>query len=270
MKYTPKTTQKVAENNKENLKKANLETAKLKKQMTKLKTQKADEDNDNDKTDNDLESQDDEDMGFLSLITLLIIALPPWLCQHPHNKDQNPRTARLGSDSDEDDINQQICDTFNRKANSPDPVAADDGDLADNHTNQAGALMIPLLSPDVKLSSAPTINDFANPVKPAMKEGFYENSVILSVLMATVFKDLTAAGVVYEEMFNPISLHTLALVLTLVDFCISEWLTGKFKQGVFSESNVKEAYNVYLANLTEWHHMNPEVMTNCCKKLYRV
>ncbi|KAG6806502.1 hypothetical protein H0H92_011083, partial [Tricholoma furcatifolium] len=105
--------------------------------------------------------------------------------------------------------------------------------------------------------------------KPASQEGFYENSIILSVLTATAFKDSGAPGVIFEEIFNPISLHTLALMLTLVDFCISEWLTGKFDQGVFREKLVKNQYNVFLADLTEWHHMNPEVTTNRRAKLYR-
>ncbi|KAG6904230.1 hypothetical protein DXG01_011601, partial [Tephrocybe rancida] len=149
---------------------------------------------DNDKTDNDLESQDDEDMGFSSSIQPLqaveeqeqtplqvrrinLAELNRSVARHrptttavstPHDKDQNhgspPRDTRPGSDSEDDDINQQICDAFNCKANSPDPAAADNSDLADNDTNQAGALLIPLLARDVKLNSAPTINDFANPI----------------------------------------------------------------------------------------------------------
>ncbi|KAG6824730.1 hypothetical protein H0H92_005997, partial [Tricholoma furcatifolium] len=88
------------------------------------------------------------------------------------------------------------------------------------------------------------------------------------VLTATAFKDSGAPDVIFEDIFNPISLHTLALVLTLVDFCISEWLTGKFDQGVFQERLVKNQYKVFLADLTEWHHMNPEVTTNRPSKLY--
>ncbi|KAG6823280.1 hypothetical protein H0H92_010738, partial [Tricholoma furcatifolium] len=99
--------------------------------------------------------------------------------------------------------------------------------------------------------------------KPASQEGFYENSIILSVLTATAFKDSGAPGVIFEEIFNPISLHTFK-----VDFCISEWLTGKFDQGVLCEKLVKNQYNVFLADLTEWHHMNPEVTTNRRAKLY--
>ncbi|KAG6808948.1 hypothetical protein H0H92_002282 [Tricholoma furcatifolium] len=105
--------------------------------------------------------------------------------------------------------------------------------------------------------------------KQASQEGFYENAIILSVLTVTAFKDSGAPGVIFEDIFNPISLHTLALVLTLVDFCISEWLTGKFDQGVFRERLVKNQYEVFLADLTEWHHMNPEVTTNRRAKLYR-
>ncbi|KAG6916632.1 hypothetical protein DXG01_006052 [Tephrocybe rancida] len=101
------------------------------------------------------------------------------------------------------------------------------------------------------------------------QEGFYENPIILSVLTAILFKDRNSLGVINEEIFNPISLHTLALVLMLVEFCIFEWTTGKFEQGVFSEKQYKASYEVYFADLKSWHFINPGVTTNRRKKLYQ-
>ncbi|KAG6843719.1 hypothetical protein H0H87_001309 [Tephrocybe sp. NHM501043] len=101
------------------------------------------------------------------------------------------------------------------------------------------------------------------------QEGFYKNPIILSVFTAILFKHQNSLSIIYEEIFNPISLHTLALVLTLVEFCISKWTTDKFEQRVFSEKQYKASYEVYFVDLKLWHFVNPDVMTNCCKKLYQ-
>ncbi|KAG6847363.1 hypothetical protein C0991_001960, partial [Blastosporella zonata] len=57
-------------------------------------------------------------------------------------------------------------------------------------------------------------------------------------------------------------------MLTLIEFCISEWKSGKFMQGVFSEKQCKASYDVHFVDLKAWHFLNEGVVINYRKKLY--
>ncbi|KAG6884214.1 hypothetical protein C0992_006738, partial [Termitomyces sp. T32_za158] len=102
-----------------------------------------------------------------------------------------------------------------------------------------------------------------------LEEGFCQNPVILSVLVATLFKDEDSLGVTFHALFNPVSIDTLALIFTVIDFCISEWTTGKLLKNTFSEKDFGSAYTAFRADLVNWHNLNPEVTTNRRQKLFK-
>ncbi|KAG6843920.1 hypothetical protein H0H87_011689 [Tephrocybe sp. NHM501043] len=114
----------------------------------------------------------------------------------------------------------------------------------------------------IKLYRSTITNLFTLKCNPLTQKRFYKDPIVLSVLTATLFKDLNALGVVYKEIFNPISLHTLALVLTVIEFCISKWKTSKCEQGIFAEKQYKVSYNVHFKNLKEWYFVNPDMTKN--------
>ncbi|KAG6822345.1 hypothetical protein H0H92_014210 [Tricholoma furcatifolium] len=100
-------------------------------------------------------------------------------------------------------------------------------------------------------------------------DGYAQNPVILSVLIAAWFKTEASMGVVFREYFEPISINTLAFILTVIDFCICEWKTGKQKKGVFSEKIFSEKFEAFATDLKRWSNINPVVTRNRRMKLFR-
>ncbi|KAG6894037.1 hypothetical protein C0992_007729 [Termitomyces sp. T32_za158] len=83
------------------------------------------------------------------------------------------------------------------------------------------------------------------------------------------FKNASDIGALFPQYFNPISLHSLALVLTAIDFCITEWSSGTFKKGAFTEKLYSETYKVFFEDLKKWHNLNPNVTTKQREKLFK-
>ncbi|KAG6838660.1 hypothetical protein C0991_009880, partial [Blastosporella zonata] len=80
------------------------------------------------------------------------------------DQDSNHPNAPSNHDSDNNDKDQQACKAFNRKISSGgDQTPSTDIDNEDN-TNTSGSLLQACLCRDVKLTAAPAVNDFADPV----------------------------------------------------------------------------------------------------------
>lgn len=52
--------------------------------------------------------------------------------------------------------------------------------------------------------------------------GYAEAKIISAVIEAVWFEDLKSHGVIFSTLFNPIPLETIALVMTIVRFSISQ------------------------------------------------
>ncbi|KAG6839918.1 hypothetical protein C0991_010379, partial [Blastosporella zonata] len=230
---------KIAESNKENFEKAKLEITKLKKKMLKLQSQKADEEED-DKSDinEDLESEDKEDLPFSSSNDCLEKLGDMDGLQYEFTDHMLCILKHCGS---------RICGKLLTATRSK--VRTVFGFGWDKPT---------YIKTNAAKATALHNNNTFHFKNPEAEQGFYKNSIILSVLTATIFKDKHATGVLFREMFNPILLYTLSLVLTLVGFCISEWKTGKFEQGIFLEKLFKDTYKVHFADLKKWYYMSPK------------
>ncbi|KAJ7623730.1 hypothetical protein FB45DRAFT_926588 [Roridomyces roridus] len=94
------------------------------------------------------------------------------------------------------------------------------------------------------------------------------HKIILASLRAAFFKKKGSRGVLYSKYFSPISLVTLALVFTVVEFCIDEYTTGRFMQAIFDEVAHKERYESHLLALTEWSELMPPVTTALRQQLH--
>ncbi|EDR01959.1 uncharacterized protein LACBIDRAFT_332809 [Laccaria bicolor S238N-H82] len=98
--------------------------------------------------------------------------------------------------------------------------------------------------------------------------GFSQNKIISEILYLAWFEDKTSQGPLLQHYFNPIPLETLALIFTVIDFCLREWSTGVFIQSKFYEKVVLATHKVYRLELEAWNAINPSVIENIRKKLF--
>ncbi|KAJ7487081.1 hypothetical protein FB451DRAFT_1391935 [Mycena latifolia] len=103
---------------------------------------------------------------------------------------------------------------------------------------------------------------------PEEREGYGENKIIASVRKLTTFNNTDSVGILFPAYFNPISLFTLALDMTILGFCTEEWSTGTFKKATFSEKAVSENYCTHLADAERWSCLNEAVVGNIRRKWY--
>ncbi|KAG6877099.1 hypothetical protein C0992_010838, partial [Termitomyces sp. T32_za158] len=122
---------------------------------------------------------------------------------------------------------------------------------------------------NIKISAILSKNCSFHYKDPNTQQGYLQNAIVLSILVTAWFKDASDIGALFPQYFNPISLHSLALVLTAIDFCITEWSSGTFKKGAFTEKLYSETYKVFFEDLKKWHNLNSNVMTKQRKKLFK-
>ncbi|KAJ7782949.1 hypothetical protein B0H16DRAFT_1447187 [Mycena metata] len=91
------------------------------------------------------------------------------------------------------------------------------------------------------------------------RTGYAKNDIVMESMRVTWFKNKSARGVRFMQAFSPITLVTLALTFTAIEFCIEEYSTGRFQPGIFDEVENKERYMVHLQDLTEWAALKPSV-----------
>ncbi|KAG0698832.1 hypothetical protein DFH29DRAFT_809820, partial [Suillus ampliporus] len=59
-----------------------------------------------------------------------------------------------------------------------------------------------------------------------MKCGIYKTRLIQSVINDMWFANRSDEGIVYAKYFDPLPVQTIALILTAIECCIDEWMTG--------------------------------------------
>ncbi|KAG5633831.1 hypothetical protein H0H81_004982 [Sphagnurus paluster] len=106
------------------------------------------------------------------------------------------------------------------------------------------------------------------PQNPKTKTGYAGNAIFGNILSQTWFKDASLPGIIYKQYFNPISLETLALMFSLVDFGIKEWDTGRYVPKAFKEQDIIHNHKAFCADLQEWHSLSIPVTTNKRKKMF--
>ncbi|KAF7371561.1 hypothetical protein MVEN_00011300 [Mycena venus] len=103
---------------------------------------------------------------------------------------------------------------------------------------------------------------------PKERTGYLKNKIIIDSIKAIWFRNKSSRGVLFVEYFSPISLVTLALVLTAIEFCIEEYSTGRFQQGVFDELVNKDRYETHLKDLTDWVALKPDVTAVVLQRMH--
>ncbi|KAJ7057569.1 hypothetical protein C8F01DRAFT_1371708 [Mycena amicta] len=103
------------------------------------------------------------------------------------------------------------------------------------------------------------------------RECMFENKTALSMIQQAYFNNgAKSLGVVHEDSFMPITLATLAMVYTAIQFCLEEWKTGCRIKAPFTGKAVASKYYVMLVDLLEWDSVNPsfshKIRTKWAKK----
>ncbi|KAJ7087970.1 hypothetical protein B0H15DRAFT_801037 [Mycena belliarum] len=104
--------------------------------------------------------------------------------------------------------------------------------------------------------------------EPLTRSGFAGNTIIIGGLRGIWFRTKAGRGVTYSEYFSPITLVTLALLFTAIEFCIDEYSSGRFQQANFDEIVNKDRYDVHLNDLTDWAGLMPPVTTSIRQQMH--
>jgi len=101
------------------------------------------------------------------------------------------------------------------------------------------------------------------------KAGYAQSQIISELIQLAWFNNgEQSAGIIYSNLFDPISLETLALIFTLIEFCLKEWSTGKRTLGTLFEKTIKASHEVHRVDLKKWNDLNVQVTRNIRSKLY--
>ena len=116
---------------------------------------------------------------------------------------------------------------------------------------------------------------------------FCEHPIIRAVISDMWFsKGLESYGVKHADLFSPIPLPTLALLMSMVsslhfrhlglsshvrnkiEFCLNEWITGVFVSDKLQESSLKKKFSGHLKSVFSWDGLNPEVTRKIRQKIF--
>ncbi|KAI9509440.1 hypothetical protein F5148DRAFT_753521 [Russula earlei] len=78
----------------------------------------------------------------------------------------------------------------------------------------------------------------------------YCHPIIQKAINITWFQNKNADGIIFHEHFNPISIQTVALALTVIECCIDEWTDGTRMPCDWDEARFKTVYHSHISSLT--------------------
>ncbi|KAF8873160.1 hypothetical protein BD779DRAFT_1452129, partial [Infundibulicybe gibba] len=103
---------------------------------------------------------------------------------------------------------------------------------------------------------------------PSARTGFALHPIIKQAIKETWFQKKGSPGVLFTEHFNPITIPTLAIVFTTIEFCIQEWSSGMYVQGTLNEDRDKSRFHVFTGRLKDWDSLKPSVTLKIRKRLH--
>ncbi|KAG1892034.1 hypothetical protein F4604DRAFT_1564880, partial [Suillus subluteus] len=81
------------------------------------------------------------------------------------------------------------------------------------------------------------------------KCGIYKTELIQSAINDMWFANRSDEGIVYAKYFDPLPIQTIALILTALECCIDEWMTGVKEDIKFSSVAYSPVYLLHLNSL---------------------
>ncbi|KAF8229109.1 hypothetical protein L208DRAFT_1402691 [Tricholoma matsutake] len=88
-------------------------------------------------------------------------------------------------------------------------------------------------------------------------KGLYQSKLIQKVINAMWFRNKQDEGITYSSYFNPFTILAHALVLTAIECCINEWITG-----------IKTDIPFTTALYQDKHTGKHDILTNILLKIY--
>ncbi|KAG1796077.1 uncharacterized protein HD556DRAFT_1216239, partial [Suillus plorans] len=82
-----------------------------------------------------------------------------------------------------------------------------------------------------------------------MKCGIYKTGLIQEAMNDMWFANRSDEGIVYAKYFDPLPVQTIALILTAIECCIDEWMTGVKEDIKFSSLAYSPVYLLHLNSL---------------------
>ncbi|KIJ35141.1 hypothetical protein M422DRAFT_262699 [Sphaerobolus stellatus SS14] len=141
-------------------------------------------------------------------------------------------------------------------------------DSAEDHSQQSDTLPFNLMKKmkmksrtppaAVKMTSAEMREAKMWSQDPQEEIGLYKSDLIDDIIIEQWFHGRKSVGIAFGASFNPISLPTLALVLTAIEYVLNRWSSGQcVVKGDFSEEECGEMYSRHLAALDAWRKSSP-------------
>lgn len=77
----------------------------------------------------------------------------------------------------------------------------------------------------------------------------YRHPIIQRIINTTLFRNKDDVGVVHHEHFFPMPIPIIALILTLVEWCINEWSDGTRKDANWDDGKLQAVYTSHVSSL---------------------
>ncbi|KAJ6619407.1 hypothetical protein B0H10DRAFT_2216922 [Mycena sp. CBHHK59/15] len=150
----------------------------------------------------------------------------------------------------------------------PNKISVPLADIGDGSNFVSGSDDAPLMAPTRMVTFLPVPERKRNAVVHSPPPSLKNTKIYKMFLEESAFHYKSGRGVLFFEYFSSISLVTLALVLTAIEFCIEEYSTGRFQQGVFDELVNKDRYETHLKDLTDWVALKPDVTAVILQRMH--
>jgi len=82
----------------------------------------------------------------------------------------------------------------------------------------------------------------------------YRHPMIQKAIDITWFQNRDADGIVFHEYFTPMPIQAIALALTVIECCISEWADGTRRDSNWDEERCKTVYLSHISMLSDLRH----------------
>ncbi|RDB14714.1 hypothetical protein Hypma_016210 [Hypsizygus marmoreus] len=113
-------------------------------------------------------------------------------------------------------------------------------------------------------------DDMTSPTYHLDRKGLYQNPIIQKAVNTMWFANKNDEGIKYSDLFKPLPVQTIALVLMVIECCIDEWLTGTRTDLAFYANDYSYVYETHIACLEEFgtFTVKLDLLGNLQNKLY--
>ncbi|KAJ7060889.1 hypothetical protein C8F01DRAFT_1290922 [Mycena amicta] len=104
---------------------------------------------------------------------------------------------------------------------------------------------------------------------PATLEGFAQHPIVKLAIQKAWFPNKRGRAIKHSSSFSPISIPSLALIFTAIEYCIDRYSTGEYDtDAVFDEAHNKLRYVSHLKSIADWAGLLPPVTTAFRQRLH--